>query len=232
MEKARPYIVLTIVVGLLIGALAIVDTVVRGQAENQVADRLATSLNMTSKPDVTLHGWPFLVSALTRSVPKAEVKADSVTTTVGGKPATLTDVKIVATNIEPDGDGYLLKHIDAQGTVTYESLSSYAGSSRITGRDNGRIAITYSTEVLGQRVQAVVTGVPQLDVSKQEINLREAAVEVAGVTLTDQLAEMLINAVAKPLSVRQTHVTVQTIEVKPEGVFITATAENYTVSGV
>lgn len=231
MQKARPYIVVTVIVGLLIGALTVVDSVVRGQAENQVAGRIATSLNLQSPPDVTLQGWPFLVHALTRSFPKAEVTASEITATAGDTPAKLTDLRIVATDIEPDGGDYIIKHIDARGSISYESLSQFTGDSTVTGRDNGRVAITYTTQILGQTIQATVTGVPVLDVDRQEVDLRQTAVEVAGVVLTDELPQRLIAAVAKPVSIRQANVTVQTIEVGADGVVVTATADNLTVSG-
>lgn len=231
MQKARPFIILTVVVAMLVAALAIVDSVARSQAENMVADRAQTSLHLSSKPTATLHGWPFLVHALTRSFPRADVSTTDAVATVGGKELPLANLNITATGIEPDGDNYVLKHVEARATVGYEALSGYAGSSTIGYRENGRIAITYTTDIFGQKLQAVVTGVPVLDVGRQEVNLQDTAVEVAEVKLTDELSRTLIRTVAKTISVRQANVTVQSLEAQQDGVVVSATADNYTVSG-
>ncbi|WP_028708826.1 LmeA family phospholipid-binding protein [Propionicicella superfundia] len=222
MKKARGLLIGTIVVVLLGGGLAGADLVARRLGEQAFARQAQTELGLSNEPRVSLGGWPFLVHAATRSFPSASIAIDSLALTPGSTGSlTVTGVEATASDITPQGDGFVVGHAEGSGVVTYASLSEVSGRT-ITSAGGGRISI--AVEVSG--VEATVTGTPSLDAEAASVTLSDTTIGFAGVTVPGALSQQILNMFVEPVSVAHDQFTVTSVQAGDDGVGFTATADN------
>ena len=111
--------VVTLVI--LLGLAVAGDFVARNAAENQVAARAASSLELEDEPDVTIGGFPFLLNFARGTLPTVELAAEGV----ARRGITLREVVLTLENVRFD----------------WEALSNGSGSVRIGG-GTGRALLT------------------------------------------------------------------------------------------
>lgn len=77
---ARGAVAGVVVVGLLAGGAVVADRVLHARTEEQLADRLQADVPaLTSEPDVTVHGFPFLTQVLAGELGAVDVTAPEAT---------------------------------------------------------------------------------------------------------------------------------------------------------
>lgn len=226
MKRARGLIVGAIVVALVAVALAAADLVARNLTEQAVARQAQSELGLSTPPEVSLSGWPFLVHAATRTFPSAKISIESMPLNSGDTSITVTSVEATATDISPQGNGYVVGHAEGTGLVTYAALSQ-AASRTITSAGGGRIAI--AVDVSG--VQATVTGTPTLDTSAKTVSLADSTISFGGVEVPSILSQQILDMFIDPISVKDDQFTVTSLTTGDAGITFTATADNVQISG-
>lgn len=90
--------------------------------------------------------------------------------------------------------------LDLAGTLTWSGLSDLAGLPVGYGGE-GRVLVTYTVDVLGLHALDVgISGIPQLDVAGQRVELTQSRIDVAGVEISESVSQQIIDRVVKPIS--------------------------------
>ena len=160
----RRVVVPLVVLGLLaVGA----DRVAARVAAGALASQLQVSGGFDAKPDVTIHGFPFLTQAKDGRYERIDVDAgaserggvriSSLDAEVRGAQVPLrAALKGEVTDVPVDG-------LDATAVVTYADLARASRLPGVTIRGaRGRVDVTASVTVLGQTVQATASSVVSL----------------------------------------------------------------------
>jgi len=167
----RKALLVTLIVLAVIGAAGwFGDNLLRRATEGEAASALKSSLGLSREPDVSIDGFPFALSLVTKSVPGARVGAASVPVTVSGHDVRLTGVRVQTGRITLDGSTATVARADATGVLDYGSLAELAGVP-ITYAGDGRLKVTYAAQLAGQQVQVGVTALPVLDAKAGTIRL-------------------------------------------------------------
>lgn len=186
-----------VVVLAVIGALFAADAPIRGEVERRVASTLRTTVPFTQTPTLRLDGYPFAWHALTGRFPSAHVTAAGMPMRIEPHEVVLTDVELALTEVT-----YTTAEVRA-ASLTGTARLSYADLSKLAGVPltfvEGRLAATYAVELFGQRLDAVVTGVPHVDAERQTVTLGEAEIGVAGFRLGREVSQQLIDRLVKPV---------------------------------
>jgi LmeA-like phospholipid-binding len=125
-RRRRWPIVLVIVLVLLLAIAAIGDQVAKSYAQNRIAGQIRTNANMSTRPSVTIEGWPFLTQIAARDLQAVDIKADNVTTAGGKLPVSFT-ARATGVHLNSSFNGATVDHISGQATISYQSLDSYIG---------------------------------------------------------------------------------------------------------
>lgn len=225
MKKYRGFIIATIIVAFVVGALAFGDMAARRVGEQEMARQAQQALDLESEPEISLGGWPFLLHAATRSFPSAKGTIDSLTVPYEGEQVTVTDVEVNATDIAPEGDGYLVAHAEGQGHISYSELSEAAGITLASGGD-GKLDV--SVEWNG--ISGTVTGDPTLDKDEQTITLENAEIELVGLTVPSSVSQQILDLAVEPIDVSHEYFNVDSVSADDDGVRFTMLAEDLRLS--
>ncbi|MFF0780640.1 DUF2993 domain-containing protein [Streptomyces sp. NPDC003720] len=129
MRALRILLVLLVVVGLL---FVVVDRVAVHFAEGEVADRLKTTENLSSTPDVSIKGFPFLTQMASGELDDVEVgvKDYEAATGKGAQTIRIDDLRADMRDVTFSGDYSSATAADATGTATiaYDELLKAAKS--------------------------------------------------------------------------------------------------------
>ena len=125
-RRRRWPVVLVIVIAALLAIAAVGDQVAKSYAQNRIAAQIQTSADMSSKPSVSIEGWPFLTQIASHDLKAVDIKADNVTTAGGKLPVDFT-AKATGVHLNSSFSGATVDHIAGQATITYQSLDSYLG---------------------------------------------------------------------------------------------------------
>lgn len=190
-------ICLVVLVVVLAGGLVAADGPLRVEVQRRVADALRTSVPFTQVPTVTIEGYPLAWHAATGRFPSVRVQAAGMPTRIEPHDVVLADVDLTLTDV-----GFSLAEVrarTAKGTarLSYDDLSRIVGVP--VGSVDGRLRATYTTELFGLEVAAVVTGVPGLDRAAQTVTLVDPEVSVAGFSLGKEASAGLIGTLVKPV---------------------------------
>ena len=128
--------ILLIVVVVLGGLFVIADRVAVHFAENEAADKVKTTENLATTPDVSIKGFPFLTQAASGELDDVEIgikdyEADTGTATNGGpKTIRIDDLKADMKGVKFSGDYSSATAATATGTATiaYDELLKAAKS--------------------------------------------------------------------------------------------------------
>ncbi|MEV7244142.1 DUF2993 domain-containing protein [Streptomyces sp. NPDC093248] len=129
MRALRILLILLVVLGLL---FVVVDRVAVHFAEGEVADRLKTTENLASTPDVSIKGFPFLTQLASGELDDVEVgvKDYEAATGKGSQTIRIDDLRADMRDVSFSGDYSSATAADATGTATiaYDELLKAAKS--------------------------------------------------------------------------------------------------------
>ena len=150
---------LAVVLVVLAGLLAVADRVAATVAARAVADQVQASAALSSPPDVSIGGFPFLTQAFGGrydSVSVVAVDVDAGELTIGRLDATLTGVSVPLSDVLSGSVTEVpVASVRATALVGYDELSRRSGDRRLTVVPSGdRLRVTGSASVLGQTVTA------------------------------------------------------------------------------
>ena len=161
--------ILLVVVVILGGLFVVVDRVAVYFAEGQAADRLRTTENLASTPDVSIKGFPFLTQVASGSLDDVEVgiKDYQASTGQAGRTVRIDDLKADMKGVDFSGDYSSATASTATGSamISYDELLKTAKSdttqvapgvtARVIGLSdggNGKIKVAVEAEVLGKKL--------------------------------------------------------------------------------
>ncbi|MFC7841186.1 DUF2993 domain-containing protein [Streptomyces sp. NPDC057382] len=163
MRALRILLIFVVVLG---GLFVIADRVAVGFAEDEVADRLKSTENLSSTPDVSIKGFPFLTQVAGGSLDDVEVGIQDyeAATGDGGRTIRIDDLQADMKGVEFSGDYSSATATTATGTATiaYDELLKTAKveptqiapgvTANVVGLSdggNGKIKVAVEATVLG-----------------------------------------------------------------------------------
>jgi LmeA-like phospholipid-binding len=112
-----------IALAIVIGLLVLGDSVARHYEESQVANSIKTSLSLSAKPRVSLHGFPFILELARGKISSATLAADRIT----AGSVTFSDIHVLLHHLRFSIDQLLtgkLEKIHAAGGIGDASITT------------------------------------------------------------------------------------------------------------
>ena len=194
MRALRVLLIVVVILGVL---FVVVDRVAVHFAEGQAADKLKTTENLASTPDVSIKGFPFLTQVASGELDDVEVgiKDYEAATGRGSKKIRIDDLQADMKGVRFSGDYSSATAADATGTATiaYDELLKAAKSeptdigfgfkARVVGLSdggNGKIKVTVS--IAGQRIPVLSS----VSVTNNKVQVHaDSLPKLAGISLLE-----------------------------------------------
>ncbi|MEU9130230.1 DUF2993 domain-containing protein [Kitasatospora sp. NPDC048540] len=134
----RGWLKLTIGLGVLAGLLVGADRTAVGVAEDEAADQLVSSGRLSSRPEVTIEGFPFLTQAVSGEFDGVKLAADDVQVSDGRQQVAVRSFRASLSGVSV-GDSY---HSATVRSATGSGLISYPDAAKLVqGAD--RLDLSY-----------------------------------------------------------------------------------------
>jgi hypothetical protein len=218
-RRRWPWITLLVIVLVLVGG----DRAAKAYAEDQMASQVQSSLALSGKPHVTIQGFPFLTQVAARTFNTVDVNASNETAGPGGQleiaslTATLHGMHIHGTN------SATVDQFTASALVTFTALAHAGGIPQgITLSSDGGNKIKATVDILGFSSDATAQ-VTQVGDNKINVKITDFAGVPADVL--GNLTDFTFSIPKLPAGVK-----ISSISVTQQGLRITATGQNTTLS--
>ncbi|MFI1017930.1 DUF2993 domain-containing protein [Streptomyces sp. NPDC020965] len=169
MRALRILLILTVVIG---GLFIAADRIAVNLAESEVADRVRSSQGLSSTPEVSINGFPFLTQVVDKRLEDVDVSLGGLSATAGGRTVNVTEVKAELRDVKVN--------------------SSY--SSAVAGRADGSARISYADLTKAAPEGARVTFAGAERAAKNQVKIEGVLADVlkgAGISLP-RAAEALL----------------------------------------
>jgi hypothetical protein len=164
MRAARILLIIAVIVGALFVAA---DRIALHFAESQAAGKAEQTLALTSKPDVTINGFPFLTQVLDKKLNDVQVTAKDIHTGAGGQALVIQSFSADLHGVLLSGNYSSVVADTATGTagISYAELSkaaptgvtvSYGGASA-DGKGQVKVTANVTMPLLGTVTRSVVS---------------------------------------------------------------------------
>jgi hypothetical protein len=224
----KALLTLLVVVAILGAGGYVADSWARGRAEAQAAVAIQARLGLARKPGVTIGGFPFSLAFLTRTVPSARVTAERVPFEVSGRTAEISGVLADSDAIRLVGDRVRLDRVTVTGVLGYAELGEIAGVP-ISYAGDGRIALTYTTQVSGHQLTVGITAQPRLDVEAGVIRLAKPKAD-ADTAAQVTLSQAQLQRLARPIPLELgSGVRLTSLAPSEGGIAVAATATDVSI---
>lgn len=140
--------------------LLLADRLAQSYAQSKAADKLQKSLGLATRPDVDIHGFPFLTQLIDERIDQVDVTVPDVS----ADRVSLAEVRATAKDIRIVGDaptsikGAVIGELDGEVLLSFDDLNRELGASqlRFTGSGADGVRVNGELDVAGQdlRVQA------------------------------------------------------------------------------
>ena len=218
-RRRWPWITLLVIVLVLVGA----DRGANAYAEDQMASQVQSSLALSGKPHVTIQGFPFLTQVAARTFNTVDVNASNETAGPGGQleiaslTATLHGMHIHGTN------SATVDQFTASALVTFTALAHAGGIPQgITLSSDGGNRLKATVDILGFSSDATAK---VTQVGDDKINVKITDFGGVPADVLGSLTDFTFSIPKLPAGVK-----IQSVSVTQQGVRITATGENTTLS--
>lgn len=141
-------------------ALLLADRLAQYYAQTKAADKLQQSLGLATRPDVDIHGFPFLTQLLDERIDQVDVTVPDVS----ADRVSLAEVRATAKDVRIVGDaptsikGAVIGRLDGEVLLSFDDLNRELGASQLKFTGSGPDAVLVNGElaVAGQdlRVRA------------------------------------------------------------------------------
>jgi hypothetical protein len=215
-RRRWPWIVLTVVLVLLVLLVAL-DRVAVAYAESQAADQMK-SQGFSTKPDVTIEGFPFLTQVASRRIDHIHITASRVKE----GPVTLS-MAADATDVllDPGFKSGTISHVRGTGLIGFSELASAAGVEGAPGLKisaAGGNKVKLDVNVLGLDASATAT-IRQTGPDTFQVHIVSAGGLPA--SLLGSLQNFTIRIPDLPMNL-----TIRNVQVTSKGVLIHVTGSN------
>ena len=218
-HRRWPWITLLVIVLVLVGG----DRAAKAYAENQMASQVQSSLALSGKPNVTIQGFPFLTQVAARTFNTVDVNASNETAGAGGQleiaslTATLHGMHIHGTN------SATVDQFNASALVTFTALAHAGGIPQgITLAPAGPNELKATVDILGFSSDATAK---VTQVGSNKINVKITDFGGVPADVLGSLTDFTFSIPKLPAGVK-----IQSISVTQQGLRVTATGQNTTLS--
>ena len=218
-RRRWPWITLLVIVLVLVGG----DRAAKAYAEDQMASQVQSSLALSGKPNVTIQGFPFLTQAAARTFNTVDVNASNETAGPGGQleiaslTATLHGMHIHGTN------SATVDQFTASALVTFTALAQAGGIPQgITLAPAGPNQLKATVDILGFSSDATAK---VTQVGNDKINVKITDFGGVPADVLGSLTDFTFSIPKLPAGVK-----IQSISVTQQGLRVTATGQNTTLS--
>jgi LmeA-like phospholipid-binding len=218
-RRRWPWITLLVIVLVLVGG----DRAAKAYAENRMASQVQSSLALSGKPNVSIQGFPFLTQAAARTFNTVDVNASNETAGPGGQleiaslTATLHGMHIHGTN------SATVDQFTASALVTFTALAHAGGIPQgITLAPAGPNELKATVDILGFSSDATAK---VTQVGDNKINVKITDFGGVPADVLGSLTDFTFSIPKLPPGVK-----IQSISVTQQGLRVTATGQNTTLS--
>lgn len=212
------------------GAAVVGDGFARSYVEDQVAEQFQIGMSLPEPPTVELGGIPFSTVFVTRRIPTASLSATDVPLEISGQQITVDTVQIEAQELTIDGSEITIGSGRADGLVGYPALSQLAGVPVAAGDETGRVQVSYTAELFGRELVAMVSAVPTLNDERDRLLLDQPQIQVAGFELSESIAQWIIDELVAPIDLELPYGLIPAeIAADATGVRVAVTAEDFLI---
>ena len=228
-RRRHPLAWLIVVLVVILAILGIGDQVFKAYAQNDIAKQVQ-SAGLSAKPSVSIKGWPFVTQVLGHDLKTIDISANNVTTTGGKLPLSFT-ATATGVHLNSSFNVKTIDHINAQMTITYQSLDSYlANSIGIPGL--GSISISPDPAKGPNAVTANAAGIASVDATVTKTAANQITIKFGSL---GGIASLLGGSVSIPDQVIDIPelplgLVVGTPEATSQGIVIPASASNTTLT--
>jgi hypothetical protein len=218
-HRRWPWITLIVIILILVGA----DRAAAAYAEDRMASQFQSSLDLSGKPSVTIQGFPFLTQLAARDFKTVNVSASNETAGTGGV-LEIASLNGVVHGMHIKGtNSATIDQFNASALVTFSALGKAGGVPQgITLSADGpnKVKADISIGPLSETAVAQVT-----QTGSNQINVK--IIDAGGIPteLLGNLANFSVSLPKLPAGVK-----IQGVSVTQQGLQVTATGQNITVS--
>jgi LmeA-like phospholipid-binding len=228
-RRRGPLIALITVIVILV-LLVVSDRVANAYAENQMASQVQSSLGLSGKPSVTIHGFPFWTQLIAHDFKNVTITASNETinsASAGGGALEIASLNATLHGLHFQGfssNSATVDQFNATALITFTALGNIGGVPQgvtITADGPNQVTVTLNLPVLGNvsaTAQVTQSGPNQIHVHITDFN---------GIP-TDALGNFGDFTITLPKL--PAGVTIQSVSVTQQGVMVSIAGVNTTLS--
>jgi DUF2993 family protein len=227
-RRGRGSRITLIVVVVVLALLVVSDFAAKAYAENQMASQVQSSLGLSGKPTVTIHGFPFWTQLLARDFKTVTVTASNETINVSSVGSGLLEISSL--NATLDGmhihgtNSATIDHFTATALVTFTALGNVGGiPSGVTLTPEGPNQIKATVSLFGLFSDSATVQVTQS--GPNQIHVKVTDFGGIPTSALGNLGNFTITIPKLPAGV-----TIQSVSVTQQGLQITVTGQNTVLS--
>ncbi|MEU6062324.1 DUF2993 domain-containing protein [Streptomyces sp. NPDC047097] len=165
MRALRILLITAVVLG---GLFVLADRLAVKYAESEVADRVKASRGLSSTPEVSIKGFPFLTQVAGRELEQVDIGLTGAEASAGGRAVRITEMDASLRDVRIQGNFDRAIAATATGTarISYGDLAAAAQEDvTLAYGDDGKVKLTGSIEVpvLGKISESVLSTVSVVD---------------------------------------------------------------------
>jgi hypothetical protein len=219
-RRRRKWPIITLI--MIIVVLVVGDRVACAVAENQMAAQVQQQ-GFPTKPHVTIEGIPFLTQLAAKDFKTVQISASNVTE--GPLVIKSLNATINGMHINSSWSGATVDSINGTALITFSALAHAGGVPQgitLTADGSNKVKATISIAIITATVVAQVTKTGPTQLNVRVIRAGDVPTSILG-----NLANFNINV---PKSALPAGLTIQSVSVTQQGVRITVTGHNTTLS--
>ena len=204
------------------------DFAAKAYTENQMASQVQSSLGLSGKPKVTIHGFPFWTQLLARDFKTVTVTASNETINVSSAGSGLLEISSL--NATLDGmhihgrNSATIDHFTATALVTFTALGNVGGiPSGVTLSPDGPNQIKATVSLFGLFSDSATVRVTQS--GPNQINVKVTDFGGIPASALGNLGNFTVTIPKLPAGV-----TIQSVSVTQQGLQITVAGQNTVLS--
>ena len=223
---------LLIVVIVLAGLMVAADRVAVVVADRQIASRVESAYNLSSKPSVSVQGFPFLTQVASGHYHQIDVSIGSLSTDgvqVNGLTAELSGVRAPLSALLGHGSSSITAaQVTGSGTVPFSSVRSHLPHGIQLSQDGEALRLAGTVSYLGVTVPVSADATLAVDGSGIAVTPTRISVASASSALSSVIAGQFRFVV--PVTGLPLHLAVRSVSVVPGGVRVGASAADVAFS--
>ncbi|MFF3454335.1 DUF2993 domain-containing protein [Streptomyces sp. NPDC002730] len=147
MRALRILLIIAVILG---GIFVAADRIAVNLAESEAADKIKSNQGLSSTPEISIKGFPFLTQVMGKELDEVDVSLAGITATAGGHSVNVTEVKAELRNVKIDSSfsSAVADRADGSARISYADLTKaapkgatvgYAGADRAA---KGQVKVT------------------------------------------------------------------------------------------